>query len=44
MFENLLLAREGPVAPSDFAGFMSGPPETIKVIFGSAVAERNACA
>ena len=38
------LAREGLVAPSDFAGFMSGPPETIKVIFGSAVAERNACA
>jgi len=38
------LARDGLIAPSDFAGFVGGPPENIKVMFGTTTAERNACA
>jgi hypothetical protein len=39
------LARDGVLAPSDFAGFMGmGVPETIKRMFGTAVAERHICA
>ena len=38
------LAREGLIAPSDFGGFLSGPPDNIKAMFGAAQAERNLCA
>ncbi|MEP7241405.1 MAG: hypothetical protein ABI697_11010 [Devosia sp.] len=37
------LARDGLLAPSDFAGFLGGTPEVITRIFGNVVAERNAC-
>jgi hypothetical protein len=38
------LAREGLIAPSDFGGFLGGPPDNIKAMFGAAQAERNLCA
>ena len=38
------LARDGLIAPSDFAGFLGGVPENIKAMFGSAGAVRNICA
>jgi len=37
------LARDGLIAPADFAGFMGGVPETVKRLFGTTVAERNIC-
>jgi hypothetical protein len=37
------LARDGLIAPADFAGFMEGVPEPVKRLFGSAVAERKVC-
>lgn len=38
------LARDGLVAPTDFAGFLGGTPENVKALFGAAQAERNICA
>ncbi|OJX18373.1 MAG: hypothetical protein BGO82_19615 [Devosia sp. 67-54] len=38
------LARDGLVAPTDFAGFLGGTPENVKALFGAALAERNICA
>ena len=37
------LARDGMIAPSDFAGFLGGPPENIKAMFGTTQPERNLC-
>jgi hypothetical protein len=38
------LARDGLVAPTDFAGFMGGVPENITRMFGDVTAARDVCA
>lgn len=38
------LARDGLIAPADFGGFLGGPPDNIKVMFGTTQPERNICA